>query len=548
MSWAQLGLSGPSRVPVQKEISEIKAVSGRVRPALSKSREVPAERALGTSASSETAVMSQQGDDCNSYFCPVSGEQGGAVPCVWEQQPAGCQRSNCAFQRTEGRDGDGPSLLPCERTEPARPQNGAGQRGKRKASAEADASGLPAKRSHAEGQERSAECGTTPKRVATSLDVPEDTADIQGLLSWISDVARAVEVPHEHRSSPAPGCFIAELPDYPRDSRELSTDTQAVAGTPTDPFWGLPPSPGLLSELQCGLSPLHPVVPPESVWLSPRLTPLAVTTPPSAQTTEPVEEVQQRQPQGLQAQSPPSLGSVSCPVAEKKSRGSTKRTKRPRPAPAGTTRKRESSQQEQPTSGAPAKKRKLPQHKKTTERRGRHPQQVKPSGASAGASSRVRAGAASELYMHLCASIQAVHPLGQRVTACHKQGSASTTTHHGARGGRSQEDGTELPAPIPAEELNAVEALIITITAAPPAASATAPLALWAPAGWPCHSAQSDGKVAAHHSRAAAQEGAHEEAGPGGAAAAAHQMKIGPVQFLVQREIDMAVADDYGYL
>ena len=62
------------RVPVQKEISEIKAVSGRVRPALSKSREVPAERALGTSASSETAVMSQQGDDCNSYFCPVSGE------------------------------------------------------------------------------------------------------------------------------------------------------------------------------------------------------------------------------------------------------------------------------------------------------------------------------------------------------------------------------------------------------------------------------------------------------------------------------------------
>ena len=29
---------------------------------------------------------------------------------------------------------------------------------------------------------------------------------------------------------------------------------------------------------------------------------------------------------------------------------------------------------------------------------------------------------------------------------------------------------------------------------------------------------------------------------------AAHQMKIGPVQFLVQREIDMAVADDYGYL
>ncbi|XP_040541238.1 fibrous sheath CABYR-binding protein-like isoform X2 [Gallus gallus] len=575
MSWAQLGLSGPSRVPVQKEISEIKAVSGRVRPALSKSREVPAERALGTSASSETAVMSQQGDDCNSYFCPVSGEQGGAVPCVWEQQPAGCQRSNCAFQRTEGRDGDGPSLLPCERTEPARPQNGAGQRGKRKASAEADASGLPAKRSHAEGQERSAECGTTPKRaVATSLDVPEDTADIQGLLSWISDVARAVEVPHEHRSSPAPGCFIAELPDYPRDSRELSTDTQAVAGTPTDPFWGLPPSPGLLSELQCGLSPLHPVVPPESVWLSPRLTPLAVTTPPSAQTTEPVEEVQQRQPQGLQAQSPPSLSSVSCPVAEKKSRGSTKRTKRP--APAGTTRKRESSQQEQPTSGAPAKKRKLPQHKKTTERRGRHPQQVKPSGASAGASSRVRAGAASELYMRLCASIQAVHPLGQRVTAVGPVRQPPSvqpqpTPSAGPAALQPQHSATNKAAPAPprttAREEDAAKKMAPSCLRPSLQRSST----LWR---HPPSSSQ------LHHRQPRPQHPLHFGPRRGGRATvprvmeksrpitaeqrpkrehmkklaqeerqrAAHQMKIGPVQFLVQREIDMAVADDYGYL
>ena len=283
----------------------------------------------------------------------------------------------------------------------------------------------------------------------TSSDVPDDVTDIQGLLSWangesggcrasrwvpaqsgcgkaviailgdilaFSDVASAAEVSHENPSSPGSPPFIAELPDNPRESKELSTEPQAATGIPTDPFWGLPPSPGLLSELQCGLSPLHPVVPHESVWLSPRLTPLAVTTPPSAQTTQPVEEVQQRQPQGLQAQSPPSLGSVPCPVAEKKSRGSTKRTKRP--APAGTARKRESSQQEQPTSTVPAKKRKLPPLKERTERRGRrHPQQVKPSGASAGASSRVRAGAASELYMRLCASIQAVHPLGQRVTA-----------------------------------------------------------------------------------------------------------------------------------
>ena len=82
---------------------------------------------------------------------------------------------------------------------------------------------------------------------------------ILGDVLVFSEVARAVEVPHENPSSRAPGCFIAELPDNPRDNRELST--QAATGTPADPFWGLPPSPGFLPELQCGLSQLHPVVP-----------------------------------------------------------------------------------------------------------------------------------------------------------------------------------------------------------------------------------------------------------------------------------------------
>ena len=36
----------------------------------------------------------------------------GAVPRGWEQQPAGCQRSNRASQRTEGRNRDGRSFLP----------------------------------------------------------------------------------------------------------------------------------------------------------------------------------------------------------------------------------------------------------------------------------------------------------------------------------------------------------------------------------------------------------------------------------------------------
>ncbi|XP_052548281.1 zinc finger CCCH domain-containing protein 11A-like [Tympanuchus pallidicinctus] len=49
-------------------------------------------------------------------------------------------------------------------TEPARPWDGAGHGGKRKASPDADASSLPAKRSLAERQGRSTECGTAPKR------------------------------------------------------------------------------------------------------------------------------------------------------------------------------------------------------------------------------------------------------------------------------------------------------------------------------------------------------------------------------------------------
>ncbi|XP_040512804.1 uncharacterized protein LOC121108749 isoform X1 [Gallus gallus] len=60
----------------------------------------------------------------------------GAVPRGWEQQPAGCQRSNRALQRTEGRNRDGRSFLPYRRMDPARPWSGAGQGGKRKASAE----------------------------------------------------------------------------------------------------------------------------------------------------------------------------------------------------------------------------------------------------------------------------------------------------------------------------------------------------------------------------------------------------------------------------
>ncbi|XP_021247618.1 zinc finger CCCH domain-containing protein 11A-like [Numida meleagris] len=81
--------------------------------------------------------MSQQGDNRYSDFCsPCGKKKRSAIPCIWEQQPAGCQNASCAFQRAKGRDGDGPSLPPRKRMESACLWNGAGQGGKRKASAE----------------------------------------------------------------------------------------------------------------------------------------------------------------------------------------------------------------------------------------------------------------------------------------------------------------------------------------------------------------------------------------------------------------------------
>ncbi|XP_052525711.1 uncharacterized protein LOC128074163 [Tympanuchus pallidicinctus] len=459
------------------------------------------------------------------------------------------------------------ALQAMSRTKPVHLWNGAGQGGKRKASAEADASGLPLKRSHVESQE----CGTAPKRaVASSSDVPEDITDIQGLLSWINDVARAAEVPQENPSSPAPGCLIAELPDNPGDSRELST--QAATGTPTDPFWGLPPSPGLLSELQCGLSELRPVVPPASARLSPRPTTLAVSAPPSAQSAQPTEEVQQRQPQEAQAHSPPSPGSVPSQVAEKKNRGSTKRGAK-RPAPAGTLQKGERSQQEQPTSSAPAKKRKLPPRGERAERKGRkQPCQAKLSGAGAGA---------SELRNHLQQCIQAVHPLGQRVTAVgpvrqppsvqpqpsasagpaalQPQDSHAHKAEPTAPGSTVQEEGAAKEAtpscPRPSPQRSSALQRDPPPPPPPPALHQQQPQPRRPVDFVPCVGPQAGGGVIPlvmeeslpitaeqRPERERMKNLAQEER-----QRAAQQMKIGPVQFLVQREIDMAIADQYGY-
>ena len=406
---------------------------------------------------------------------------------------------------------------------------------------------------------------------------------ILGDVLAFSDVARAVEVPHENPGSPAPGCFVAELPDNPRDSRELST--QPASGTPADPFWGLPPSPGFLPELQCGLSQLRPITPPASARLSPRPTTLAVTTPPSAQSAQPTEEVQQMEPQEVQAHSPPSPGSVPSRVAEKKKRGSTKRAKRP--APAGTPQKRESSQQEQPTTSAPAKKRKLPPCRERAERKGRKRLcPAKLSGASAGASSSGQAGTASELRVHLCKSIQVVHPLGQRVTvvgpvrqppSAQPQPSAST----GPAALRPQDSGTDKAAPASpgstgqkggTAEKTAPSCLrpspqrsspLRRDPPSPPPPPPPPPPVLHQqqprpqrPGDFvPCVGPRAGGgavpivmevslPITAEQrpERERMKKLAQEER-----QRAAQQMKIGPVQFLVQREIDMAIADQYGY-
>ncbi|XP_048782256.1 protein piccolo-like [Lagopus muta] len=468
------------------------------------------------------------------------------------------------------------ALQAMSRTKPVHLWNGAGQGGKRKASAEADASGLPLKRSHVESQE----CGTAPKRaVVSSSDVPEDITDIQGLLSWINDVARAAEVPQENPSSPAPACFIAELPDNPGDSRELST--QAATGTPTDPFWGLPPSPGLLLELQCGLSELRPVVPPASARLSPRPTTLAVSAPPSVQTAQPTEEVQQRQPQEVQAHSPPSPGSVPSQVAEKKNRGSTKRGAK-RPVPDGTPQNGESSQQEQPTSNAPAKKRKLLPQRERSERKGRkHACQGRLSGAGAGVSSSGQAGTGSELRMHLHESIQAVHPLGQRVTAVgpvrqppsvrpqpsasagpaalQPQDSKTNKAEPTAPGSMAREECTakRMAPSCPRPSLQRSSPLRRDPPSPPPPAALhqQQPQPRRPMDFVPCVGPRAGGGAAPivmeeslpitaeqRPERERMKKLAQEER-----QRAAQQMKIGPVQFLVQREIDMAIADQYGY-
>ncbi|XP_052670460.1 zinc finger CCCH domain-containing protein 11A-like, partial [Harpia harpyja] len=45
------------------------------------------------------------------------------IPCYWENQPAGCQKSNCAFRHTKGRYVDGRFFPPSKTTLPSPPES-----------------------------------------------------------------------------------------------------------------------------------------------------------------------------------------------------------------------------------------------------------------------------------------------------------------------------------------------------------------------------------------------------------------------------------------
>eukprot|EP00076_Gallus_gallus_P046006 XP_025011544.1 uncharacterized protein LOC112533536 [Gallus gallus] len=179
--------------------------------------------------------------------------------------------------------------------------------------------------------------------------------------------------------------------------------------------------------------------------------------------------------------------------------------------------------------------------------------------------------------MRLCASIQAVHPLGQRVTAVGPVRQPPSvqpqpTPSAGPAALQPQHSATNKAAPAPprttAREEDAAKKMaprvlrpslqrISLLWRHPPSSSqlhhrqprpqhllhfvgrrrggrATVPRVL--EKSRPITAEQ---RPKREHMKKLAQEERQR---------AAHQMKIGPVQFLVQREIDMAVADDYGYL
>ncbi|XP_048784318.1 uncharacterized protein LOC125685370 [Lagopus muta] len=172
--------------------------------------------------------------------------------------------------------------------------------------------------------------------------LPElDGREQEELRRWIAATEPpSPDVPSSLDSSP----FIAELPDFPRSSRELSKETQAAA-TLSDPFWGQPASPGQLSEL-LPRSPflLAPITPPHLSLLSS----LAAPTPPSPCTAHLLEEVRRRQPRVVLSRLALPAGCVSCRVADQQHRDGTEPAKHRVPPLVHTGQLVEEARQKQP--------------------------------------------------------------------------------------------------------------------------------------------------------------------------------------------------------
>ncbi|XP_052523083.1 uncharacterized protein C2orf78-like [Tympanuchus pallidicinctus] len=199
-----------------------------------------------------------------------------------------------------------------------------------------------------------------------------------------------------------------------------------------------------------------------------------------------------------------------------------------------------------------------------------------PTGASGS-----QAGTASELRKHLQDCIQAVHPLGQRVTAVgpvrqppsvqpqpsatagpaalQPQGSHAVKAEPTAPGSTVQEEGAAKEAPPSCPRPSPQRSSELRRDPPPPPPPPALPQQQPRPRrpvdSVPCVGPQAGGGVIPvvmeeslpitaeqRPERERMKKLAQEER-----QRAAQQMKIGPVQFLVQREIDMAIADQYGY-
>ncbi|XP_040545564.1 uncharacterized protein LOC121107410 isoform X2 [Gallus gallus] len=198
-----------------------------------------------------------------------------------------------------------------------------------------------------------------------SSGIPDDSLELDGLLSWIVEASSPREVPQQafpavpSRLSTSP--FIRALRYRPSGSRELSGEAQADAGPLSEPFSGQPASSGQLSE---PLPRGHLME--EARQRQPRVvltrlalpTPLAAPAPLLPHSAHLIQDVQRRQPRVLLTRLALPPGCISCHVPDNHREDGSEPAECP--TPACTTRKGKSRGHEQRTGRIPSRKRKVP--------------------------------------------------------------------------------------------------------------------------------------------------------------------------------------------